>query len=252
VSGKLGRVFELRFTTLVEAPLTVAFDVARALGRPWPGPLVEVVSRRPWRDVYTVGPGSGWRRLVHSRTVSPTGAGTLVDEQVDWATPLPGLLGGLVDQTVLRRRVIRAMQAHLDLYAAAAGRAAQGVTQVVGAALVDDRRRVLVAQRASGALAGRWEFPGGEVEPGESDEQALVRELREELGVAAVVGERLGPDLPIGSTAVLRVYLARIDGEPALVDHDAHRWLTAAELDDVPWIPVDLPLVADLRRLLTS
>jgi len=77
--------------------------------------------------------------------------------------------------------------------------------------------------------------------------------LREELGVEAVVGERLGGDLPIGSTAVLRVYLCRItSGEPALVDHDEHRWLTAAELDDVAWIPVDLPLVAELRTLLTS
>ncbi len=57
----------LRFTTLVEAPLTVAFDVARALGRPWPVPLEEVVSVRPARDVYAVGPGRGWRWLVTSR-----------------------------------------------------------------------------------------------------------------------------------------------------------------------------------------
>jgi len=79
-----------------------------------------------------------------------------------------------------------------------------------------------------------------------------VRELREELGVEVVVGARLGGDLPIGETAVLRVYTARITrGEPALVDHDEHRWLTAAELDDVPWLPVDLPLVAELRSLLT-
>jgi 8-oxo-dGTP diphosphatase len=50
-------VHRLRFTTLVEAPLTVAFDVARTLGRPWPWPLQEVVSERPVRDVYAVGPG---------------------------------------------------------------------------------------------------------------------------------------------------------------------------------------------------
>ena len=123
---------------------------------------------------------------------------------------------------------------------------------VVGAALlreVDGRRRVLASRRTEPPrLAGLWEFPGGKVEPGESDEQALVRELREELQVEAAVGARLGGDLLIGETAVLRVYLCTLlSGEPALVDHDAHRWLAAGELLDVPWIPVDLPLVEQLR-----
>ncbi len=125
---------------------------------------------------------------------------------------------------------------------------------VVGAALLrDDPPAVLASRRTEPPrLAGLWEFPGGKVEPGESDAQALVRELREELQVEAEVGERLGGDLLIGATAVLRVYLARIvAGEPALVDHDEHRWLTAGELDSVPWIPVDLPLVDELRTLLT-
>jgi 8-oxo-dGTP diphosphatase len=78
-----------------------------------------------------------------------------------------------------------------------------------------------------------------------------VRELREELQVEVEVGERLGDDLPIGATAVLRVYLCRlVSGEPALVDHDEHRWLGADDLLDVPWIPVDLPLVEQLRAVL--
>jgi 8-oxo-dGTP diphosphatase len=125
---------------------------------------------------------------------------------------------------------------------------------VVGAALLrDDPPRVLASRRTEPPhLAGLWEFAGGKVEPGESDNQALVRELREELGIEAEVGARLGGDLLIGETAVLRVYLCRIlSGELTLVDHDEHRWLAAHELDDVPWIEVDLPLIDELRRLLT-
>ncbi|MEO6205965.1 MAG: (deoxy)nucleoside triphosphate pyrophosphohydrolase, partial [Mycobacteriales bacterium] len=118
---------------------------------------------------------------------------------------------------------------------------------VVGAALIRDGR-VLASRRTGPAyLAGLWEFAGGKVESGETDEQALARELDEELGCQAVVGERIGPDLLIGETAVLRIYLATlVAGEPALRDHDAHRWLTAGELDDVPWVPVDAPVIEAL------
>ena len=122
---------------------------------------------------------------------------------------------------------------------------------VVGAALVRDGRVLASRRTEPPRLAGLWEFPGGKVEPGESDHEALLRELREELRVEAEVGERIGGDLPIGDTAVLRVYLCRlVSGEPALVDHDEHRWLSADELLDVAWIPIDLPLVEQLRPLL--
>jgi 8-oxo-dGTP diphosphatase len=250
-------VYQLRFTTVVEAPLTVAFDVARTLGRPWRTPLEEVVSLRPHRDVYALGPSRGFRWLTHSRRFTPTGAGTLVDEQVDWETGLPGVLGGLVDQVVLRPRVLRAMQAHLDLYAAAAARRALGVVQVVGAALVSGDR-VLVAQRSGGPYDGCWEFPGGKVEAGESDLSALVRECREELGVDVVPEAFLGEVLLDGVVAggepgasTLRLWWGRIaGGEPVAHEHGELRWAGADALDALEWIPADRPLLPAVRDLL--
>jgi 8-oxo-dGTP diphosphatase len=250
---------ELRFTTMVAAPLTVAFDVARALGRPWPEPLEEVESVRPVRDVYASPPGRGRCRLTHARRFSPTGEGTLVEEQVDWATSVPGLLGRLVDRT-LRRRVRRAMRAHLDAYAVAAEERALGVVQVVGAALVDGNR-VLVAQRAGGPYDGCWEFPGGKVEPGEDHLTALVREIGEELGVAVVPQEFLGEVVLDGVVAggvpgasTLRVWSARVAAGGSLTAHEHAelRWLTADELEELDWIPADRPLLPAVRALLTA
>src|SRR5919107_1629865 len=142
-------------TTLVDAPLTVTFDVARAFGRPWPFPLAELSSSRPVRDEYGAAARPGWRRLVHTRTYAATGAGTLLTEEVLGDTGLPRWLAGPVEQLVLRPRLLRAMQAHLDALAATAARRALDVVQVVGAAVVDDGR-VLVAQRYGGPYDGQW------------------------------------------------------------------------------------------------
>jgi 8-oxo-dGTP diphosphatase len=251
-------VFQLRFTTVVEAPLTVAFDVARTLGRPWRTPLDEVVSVRPHRDVYALGPGAGYRWLTHSRRFSATGAGTVIDEQIDWQTALPGIVGAVVDQTVLRRRIVRAMQAHLDALSAAAARRALDVVQVVGAALVSDGR-VLVAQRSGGPYDRCWEFPGGKVEPGESDLGGLVREIREELGVDVVPQAFLG-EVPLDGVvgggepgaSTLRVWWARIaSGTPTAREHAQLRWVRADELDALDWIPADRPLLPAVTALLT-
>ncbi len=114
---------------------------------------------------------------------------------------------------------------------------------VVGAAVVDAAGRLLSAQRtAPPELAGKWEFPGGKVEPGETPEDALVRECREELGVTLAVGELLGEvAIPIGR---LQVFRARIvDGVPATRVHSAVRWLEPGQWLTVDWIDVDLPLV---------
>ena len=251
-------MFQLRFTTLVDAPLTVAFDVARTLGRPWGAPLDEVVSLRPVRDVYAVGPGRGWRWLTHSRRFTATGAGTLVDEQIDWDTGLPGPLGGLVDQVVLRRRILRSMQAHLDAYSAAAARRALDVVQVVGAAVVEGGR-VLMAQRSGGPYDGCWEFPGGKVEAGESDLSALVREIQEELAVSvepqAFLGEVVLDGVVGGGhpgTSTLRVWWVRLaGGVPEAREHAQLRWVGADELEELDLIAADRPLIPAVRALLT-
>jgi 8-oxo-dGTP diphosphatase len=131
------------------------------------------------------------------------------------------------------------------------GEARTVTVQVVGVALVRDGRVLASRRTAPAHLAGLWEFPGGKVEAGETDEEALRRELREELGVEVRVGERVGPELDLGGTAVLRVYLATLlDGEPQQVDHDEHRWLGPDELYDVPWIPADAPVLPALEQRL--
>jgi 8-oxo-dGTP diphosphatase len=121
---------------------------------------------------------------------------------------------------------------------------------IVAAAIVtDDRLRVLAAQRSyPPSLAGQWELPGGKVYAGESDIDALVRECREELGVEIEPEERLGDDVVIASSMVLRVWWARlVGGEPQPLEHDALRWLGRDQLDEVTWLAADAPVVAALR-----
>ncbi|MER6628291.1 (deoxy)nucleoside triphosphate pyrophosphohydrolase [Streptomyces sp. NPDC000987] len=120
---------------------------------------------------------------------------------------------------------------------------------VVGAALLDGGRLLAARRSAPPDLAGRWELPGGKVEPGESPEAALVRELREELGVDAEPVERIPGEWPLRPPYVLAVWTARLrpgsgDPEP-LQDHDALRWLGPGELWDVDWLDQDVPAVRE-------
>lgn len=123
---------------------------------------------------------------------------------------------------------------------------------VVAAVIVAPGRRVLAAQRAEpAALAGGWEFPGGKVEPGESEVAALVRECREELGVEVSVGERVGEDWPIDGGYVVRVWLCTLaSGTPQAKEHLALRWLGPGEYDDVAWLGADLPIMKTVENLL--
>jgi 8-oxo-dGTP diphosphatase len=126
--------------------------------------------------------------------------------------------------------------------------------RVIVAAVIITNGRVLACERAAPPeVAGRWEFPGGKVEPGESDQQALARECAEELGVRVEVGDRVGPDVPLAhGRAVLRVFAVRLlEGDtPRALEHTSMRWLAADELDSVPWLPADQPIVAELPSLL--
>jgi 8-oxo-dGTP diphosphatase len=126
-----------------------------------------------------------------------------------------------------------------------------GAGAVVGAAILD-AGRVLAARRTTPATAaGRWEFPGGKVEPGETPEEALVREVSEELGCTIVVDGWLAGRVPIGTAYVLTVAVVRLTaGRPVPHEHDRVRWLDAGELDDVDWLEPDRPFLPELREMM--
>jgi 8-oxo-dGTP diphosphatase len=126
-----------------------------------------------------------------------------------------------------------------------------GAGVVVAGAIIDVRGRVLAARRTSPPeLAGGWELPGGKVEPGESEPAALGRELTEELGVVADIGERIPGEWPLADGWLLRVYLARItSGTPQPGEaHDALTWVAPDEAASFPWLAADRPAVALLSR----
>lgn len=122
---------------------------------------------------------------------------------------------------------------------------------VVVAAAIERAGRYLVARRTRPAdVAGRWEFPGGKVEPGETEEQALVREIREELGVEINVRERVPGEWPLHGDLVLHLYRATlIAGEPLpLEQHDEIRWVAPADFDSVDWLSSDIDAVRSLSE----
>jgi 8-oxo-dGTP diphosphatase len=129
----------------------------------------------------------------------------------------------------------------------------QSLRVIVAAIIMVDGRVLACERSAPPEVAGRWEFPGGKVEPGESDADALARECVEELGVRVEVGDQVGPDVPLAhGRAVLRVFaVTLLDGDqPRALEHAAMRWLGPDELDSVPWLPADRPIVAELPALL--
>jgi len=118
---------------------------------------------------------------------------------------------------------------------------------VVAGAIVRDGE-ILAGRRDREPYLGWWELPGGKVEPGETDQDALRRELREELGLAdCLIGAQIGGDWPLEGNHIMRVFSVPLDvgAQPQPLDgHDALRWVGPADTDDLRWIPGDLPIVA--------
>ena len=121
---------------------------------------------------------------------------------------------------------------------------------VVGAAILRDGS--LLAARRTTPPAGRWELPGGKVDPGETPEAALVREIAEELGCQVRVESWLEGEQPVGESHVLRAAVCSLTaGEPRPgADHDELRWLTADRLQEVDWLEPDRPFLPGVRSLL--
>lgn len=119
--------------------------------------------------------------------------------------------------------------------------------EVVAAAIVADGRLLLAQRRTPAELAGLWELPGGKVDPGETPAQALRRELREELDVDVIAGNRIGADVPLAGGLVLRAYVAEIEsGTPRAIEHSALQWVTARELAEVDLVHNDRVWLPDL------
>lgn len=123
----------------------------------------------------------------------------------------------------------------------------------VVAAVIMKKGKVFATQRGYGEFKDGWEFPAGKVEAGESPEEALRREIREELEVDVNVGDLIDTieyDYPAFHLS-MKCYACTIaGGSPHLLEHEAARWLTADQLDSVAWLPADITLIPKIAGLL--
>lgn len=123
----------------------------------------------------------------------------------------------------------------------------------VVAAIIHDNGKILATQRGYGEFKDGWEFPGGKMQPGETAEEAIIREIEEELRVR-IAPEKLlitvECDYP-NFHLTMHCFLSSItQGEIELVEHEAMKWLTRDELDTVDWLPADIEVVEALKKLL--
>ena len=118
--------------------------------------------------------------------------------------------------------------------------------RVVGAVFHDGERFLACRKRPGKPLEGHWEFPGGKIEPGETPEQALAREIREELNLIAEVGQKVTTttyEYEFATIELTTFYCTLVDGDLRLTDHDATKWVTSTEAAHLTWAPADIPAV---------
>ena len=112
---------------------------------------------------------------------------------------------------------------------------------------------IFSTQRGYGDLYGGGEFPGGKIEEGESPEEALIREIKEELETEIVVGELIDTieyDYPTFHLSMDCFWAEIVSGELVLTEHEAAKWLTKEELDSVEWLPADVTLIEKINNLI--
>lgn len=123
---------------------------------------------------------------------------------------------------------------------------------VVGAVIVEDEK-ILCAQRGEGkTLSLKWEFPGGKIEQGESPQEALRREIEEEMNCQIEIGDQVEHtvyEYDFGIVHLTTFFCRIVQGEPVLTEHVAVKWLAPHELNSLDWAPADIPAIEKLSQL---